>query len=76
VSDHVKGLSQARLVRAEKVIDSRFVVAQLLAASGEPDAAAAELSALRPLLARAFGEDSTQVRNLEKQVGRLRTASQ
>lgn len=58
---------------AEKVIESRFVVAQLLAASGEPDAAAAELGALRPLLASTFGEDSTQVRNLEKQVRRLRT---
>lgn len=61
---------------AEKVIDSRFVVAQLLTASGEPDAAAVELHALRPLLASAFGEDSTQVRNLDKQVGRLRMPSQ
>jgi tetratricopeptide (TPR) repeat protein len=60
----------------EKVIGSRFVVAQLLAASGEPDAAATELGALRPLLVRTFGENSTQVRNLDKQVGRLRTASQ
>lgn len=59
---------------AEKVIDSRFVVAQLLAAAGKPDAAVTELDALRPLLARAFGEDSTQVRNLNKQIGRLRTA--
>ncbi|MGH3298644.1 MAG: protein kinase domain-containing protein [Trebonia sp.] len=61
---------------AEKVIDSRFVVAQLLAASGEPDAAAVELGALRPLLATAFGEESTQVRNIDKQVGRPRTLSQ
>ena len=50
---------------AEKVIDSRFVVAQLLAASGELDAAAAELGALRPLLASTFGMSSTQVRNLD-----------
>ena len=56
----------------EKVIDSRFVVAQLLAAAGEPDAAAAELTALRPVLAGAFSEHSTQVRNLDKQVARLR----
>lgn len=61
---------------AEKVIDSRFVVAQLLAASGEPDAAEAELGALRPLLASTFGEKSTQVRNLDKQIGRLRTPGQ
>ena len=57
----------------EKIIESRFVVAQLLAASGELDAAAAELGALRPLLARTYGEYSTQVGNLDKQVGRLRT---
>jgi serine/threonine protein kinase len=57
---------------AEKIIDSRFVVAQLLAASGDPDAAAAELRALRPLLADTFGANSTQVRNLDKQVSRLR----
>jgi serine/threonine protein kinase len=58
---------------AERVIDSRFVIAQLLAASGEPEAAAAELGTLRPLLVSAFGENSTQVGNLDKQVGRLRT---
>jgi hypothetical protein len=58
---------------AEKVIDSWFVVAQLLAALGEPDAAAAELRALRPLLADAFGANSTQVRNLDKQLSRLGT---
>lgn len=60
---------------AGKVIDSRFVAAQLLAASGDPDAAAAELAALRPLLVRTFSEGSTQVRNLDKQVDRLRMAS-
>jgi hypothetical protein len=59
---------------AGKVIDSRFVAAQLLAAAGAPDAAAVELAALRPLLASTFGEKSTQVRNLDKQVGRLRGA--
>jgi serine/threonine protein kinase len=60
---------------AEKVIDSRFVAAQLLASAGEPDAAASELGALRPLLASTFGENSTQVSNLDKQLGRLREAS-
>ena len=60
---------------AAKVMDSRFVAAQLLATSGELDAAAAELTALRPLLAAAYGEDSTQVRNLDKQVSRLRTSN-
>jgi serine/threonine protein kinase len=60
---------------AAKVMDSRFVASQLLAASGELDAAAAELTALRPLLTAAYGEGSTQVRNLDKQVTRLRTAN-
>jgi hypothetical protein len=44
----------------------------MLAASGDPEAAAAELRALRPLLAGNFGANSTQVRNLDKQVDRLR----
>jgi hypothetical protein len=33
-----------------------------------------ELDALRPLPGRVFGEDSPQVRNLDKQTGRLRAA--
>jgi hypothetical protein len=48
----------------------------MLAASGDPDAAAAELRALRPLVAGAFGANSTQVRNLDKQVRRLRAPGQ
>jgi hypothetical protein len=57
---------------ADEVIDSRFLIAQMLAASGDPDAAATELRALRPLLVVAFGTNSTQVRNLDRQVSRLR----
>jgi hypothetical protein len=59
---------------SEKIIESRFLIAQMLASS-DPEAAAAELRALRPLLADTFGADSTQVRNLDKQVSRLRTPS-
>jgi hypothetical protein len=58
---------------ARKVLETRFVIAQLLAAEGYPDEALAELRAVRPLLAEAFGPDSTQVRNLDKQAARLRT---
>ena len=58
---------------ARKVLESRFVIAQLLAADGCPDEALAELQAVRPLLAEAFGPGSTQVRNLDKQATRLRT---
>jgi serine/threonine protein kinase len=58
---------------ARKVLETRFVIAQLLAADGYPDEALAELQAVRPLLAEAFGSESVQVRNLDKQVTRLRT---
>ena len=58
---------------ARKVLETRFVIAQLLAADGYPDEALAELQAVRPLLADTFGPDSVQVRNLDKQSVRLRT---
>jgi Protein kinase domain len=58
---------------AQKVIQTRFVVAQMLAADGYPDEALAELHAIRPLLADAYGLESTQVRNLDKQAARLKT---
>jgi len=57
---------------ARKVLEARFVTAQLLAADGYPDEALAELQAVRPLLAATFGPDSTQVRNLDKQAARLK----
>ena len=57
---------------ADKVLESRFVIAQMLATSGHPDEALSELEAIRPLLAQAFGPDSTQIRNLDKQISRLR----
>jgi serine/threonine protein kinase len=57
-----------------KVRESRFVIAQMLAATGRPDEALAEFEAVRPLLAAAFGTGSTQVANLDKHIGRLRAA--
>lgn len=56
---------------ARKVLESRFVIAQLLAADGSPEEALAELQAVRPLLVEALGAESTQVRNLDKQAARL-----
>jgi serine/threonine protein kinase len=56
---------------ADKVLESRFIIAQMLAASGDPDDALTELQAIRPLLAETFGANSTQVRNLDKQISRL-----
>ena len=58
---------------AQKVLETRFVVAQMLAADGYPDEAFDELQAIRPLLADAYGLESTQVRNLDKQAARLKT---
>ncbi|MFZ0082088.1 MAG: hypothetical protein WAL13_23545, partial [Trebonia sp.] len=59
---------------AAKVIESRFVIAQLLASTGEIESAITELQAVRPLLAAAYGPESAQVRNLDKQAARLQSA--
>ncbi len=56
---------------ADRILESRFVIAQMLAATGHPDEALTELEAVRPLLADAFGAGSIQVRNLNKQINRL-----
>jgi hypothetical protein len=58
---------------AAKVMESRFVIAQLLASTGEIESAITELQAVRPLLAAAYGPDSAQVRNLDKQAARLQS---
>jgi serine/threonine protein kinase len=57
---------------AVKILESRFLIAQMLASAGDPAEAMSELEAIRPLLAEAFGVTSTQVRNLDKQINRLR----
>ena len=57
-----------------KVMESRFVIAQLLASTGEIESAIAELHAVRPLLSAAYGPDSAQVRNLDKQAARLHSS--
>ena len=56
---------------AAKVLESRFVIAQLLATVGDTEAAVSELRAVRPLLASAYGNESAQVRNLDRQADRL-----
>lgn len=58
---------------AHQMLQTRFVIAQLLAAEGYPDEALTELQQVRPLLVEAFGQGSTQVRNLDKQADRLRS---
>ncbi|MFC4056077.1 protein kinase [Actinomadura syzygii] len=59
---------------AEQIRESRFVIAQMLASSGQPDEALRELKSIRPLLVDTFGTSSMQVRNLDKQIDRLRSA--
>jgi serine/threonine protein kinase len=61
---------------AERVLESRYVIAQMLATNGQEDEAVAELDGIRPVLCETFGVDSTQVRNLDKQISRLRSAMQ
>jgi tetratricopeptide (TPR) repeat protein len=57
---------------AAKILESRFVIAQMLASSGEIEEALSELRGIRPLLADEFGAESTQIRNLDKQISRLK----
>jgi serine/threonine protein kinase len=56
---------------AAKLLESRFVIAQMLATAERLDEALMELEAVRPLLIDAFGINSTQVRNLDKHINRL-----
>jgi hypothetical protein len=57
---------------AELVLESRFVIAQMLASDDRPDEALIELEAIRPAFRAAYGDDSTHVRNLDRQIDRLR----
>jgi hypothetical protein len=56
---------------ARKILQTRFIIAQLLAADGHSDEALAEIHVLRPLLVEAFGDSAVQVHNLDKQAARL-----
>lgn len=68
---YVHHASAARDEETDKVLGSRFALAQMLVAAGRADDALAELESVRPLLAATFGVDSTQVRNLDKHIYRL-----
>jgi len=56
---------------ALQVLESRFQIAILLAATGESHEAVSELREIRPMFAGIFGENSTMVRNIDKQISRL-----
>lgn len=61
---------------ASSILETRFIIAQLRAAVGDPDEAQAELRAIRPEFVSVYGADSPQVRNLDKQADRLDTPPQ
>ncbi len=58
--------------RDERLLDTRFVTAQLLAAEGLLDEARAELQVLRPVFEQRYGTESVHIRNLDRQADRLR----
>lgn len=58
---------------AEQVRESRFIIGQMLAFSGRTDEALTELEAVRHLLIDSFGTKSTHVRNIDKQINRLKS---
>jgi len=58
--------------RDDRLLDTRFVTAQLLAAEGLLDEARAELQALHPAFTGRYGPGSVHVHNLERQADRLR----
>ena len=55
-----------------RLLDTRFVIAQLLAVEGLLDEACAELQVLRPAFEQRYGPGSVHVRNVDRQLGRLR----
>jgi len=59
---------------SERVLESRFVIAQMLATDERTTEALAELEEIRPAFRAMYGADSIHLRNLERQIDRLRSA--
>lgn len=59
---------------SELVLESRFVIAQMLATDERTAEALAELEAIKPAFRAVYGANSVHVRNLERQIDRLRSA--
>ncbi|MFC7326234.1 protein kinase domain-containing protein [Marinactinospora rubrisoli] len=62
----------AQAATQDEILETRFVIAQMLAAAARVDEALAEMKVIRPLLVEAFGANSTHVRNLDRQIDRMR----
>ena len=58
----------------ESVLESKFVIAQMLATEGRSQEALVELEAVRPTFRTTYGDESVHVRNLDRQIERLRSA--
>lgn len=58
---------------SELVLESRFVIAQMLATEERIVEALAELETVRPTFQAKYGPDSVHVHNLERQIDRLRS---
>ena len=56
---------------AAKYLESRFVIAQMLAAEEQIEEAVAELRSVRPLMVAAYGSDAVMIHNLDKQIDLL-----
>jgi tetratricopeptide (TPR) repeat protein len=54
-----------------KILESRYQIASMLSATGKPARALAELRDIRPYCAAVYGEASTMVANIDKQINRL-----
>jgi serine/threonine protein kinase len=73
---YVRKASQTQPARrspeeALQILESRFRIATLLVATGNPEEALAELRGIRPQFVAIFGESSTMVRNIDRQITRL-----
>jgi hypothetical protein len=58
---------------SESVLESRFVIAQLLATDGRTHEALAELEEIRPAFLATYGTTSLHLCNLDRQISRLRS---
>jgi serine/threonine protein kinase len=84
IGEPLKALAQLRFFvqnadaqdpeNSENILESRFVIAQMLATDERTAEALSELEAIRLAFRAKYGTDSVHVHNLERQIDRLRSA--